>query len=89
MPTAATPISIAAGQLFTGGGHLAGYNFRETAGAVAKVRLWDNTSAAGVILATVALAANGSIDLVCDRRFAKGVFAEIVSGAVEGSIFIG
>jgi hypothetical protein len=67
----------------------AGFVIRETAGAVAVVRLYDNPSAAsGTLIDDVALAANESA-----REFypngiwaATGIYVKIVSGAVEGSI---
>lgn len=84
---------FAAGALAVGVGVLAGYTLRETAGAVATVRLWDNASAAsGTILATVALAANASAVSIADSGgiwFNAGVFAQVVAGTVEGSVFLG
>lgn len=67
-----------------------GLRIAETAGAVARVRIWDNTSAAGTILDEVRLLANAS-----DWRDEEGVmvnigiFVEIVAGTVEGSLRIG
>ncbi|SDN73762.1 hypothetical protein [Allokutzneria albata] len=69
-----------------------GITVRETAGAAAEVRVWDNASAAsGVLLETVALAADGSVSLLHPVGIfaAAGVYVEVVSGAVEGSIRIG
>lgn len=70
-----------------------GFSLRETTGATgAVVRLWDNTSAAGTILEEIALAAGESA-----REFyspvgiegATGLFVQIVSGTVVGSVRIG
>jgi hypothetical protein len=76
----------------TGSAYLAGYTIRETAGAAAAVRIYDHESAAsGVILAAVSLAADGSVDVMypSSLRALRGVFVDVVSGAVEGSIRIG
>ena len=72
-----------------------GITVRETGGvAVAKVRVWDNASAAsGVLLETIGLAAGQSAsfqyaaeDASGGLRATKGVYLEVVSGAVEGSV---
>ncbi|MEV0993423.1 hypothetical protein [Nonomuraea sp. NPDC050202] len=71
---------------------LVGYTVRETAGAAAVVRIYDHEAAAsGTILAAVALAANESVDVMYPRpaRAVRGVFVDVVSGAVEGSVRIG
>ena len=88
---AAQPKAIAAGAAFVGPGMYRGLVICETAASTAKVRLWDNASAAsGVLLDVVALTASTSSHRsnVGDIKFANGVFVEIVSGTVEGSIFI-
>ncbi|MGH8575340.1 MAG: hypothetical protein ACREXJ_00140 [Gammaproteobacteria bacterium] len=68
-----------------------GYSVRETAGAAAVVRVYDDpAAAAGTLLDTIALAANASQNVLHDGVFAaSGVFVDVVSGAVEGSIRIG
>lgn len=68
-----------------------GITLRETAGAAAAVRVYDNTSAAGTIVAVVALAANASATIAPpDGIFmANGVYISIVSGTIEGSVWIG
>lgn len=89
---AARPVNYAAGQLFTGTGKLSGLVISETGGAAGKVRLYDNTSAAGQLLAVLNVAANGSASLLFssdDVRFETGVFAQTVSGTIEGVVFIG
>ncbi len=69
--------------------YLRGFSLRETTGlAVALVRLWDAASATGQILDEISLAANESARELypvplCARI---GVYIEVVSGAVAGSI---
>lgn len=68
-----------------------GYTIRETAGAVATVRIYDNASAAsGTLLATISLAANESRDVQhpVGIRADRGVYVDVVAGAVEGSVRI-
>ena len=69
---------------------LGGFSIAETAGATAKVRLWDNaTTNSGTLVATIPLAANGSLtkEFKWGVRLAAGLYVEVVSGAVEGSLF--
>lgn len=91
MHSSAQAKTFAAGSLAGGAGFYAGFSLRETAGAAAVVRLWDNTSAAGKLIATIALPASSSKDFSVPAgvAFATGLFAEIVSGTVEGSVYIG
>ena len=83
------PMTLAAGQLVTGSGVVRGVSIRETAGAAATVRLFDNTAGSGTLLGTYGLAANASIDVdfSAGRQAAKGVYA-VITGTVEGSIFV-
>lgn len=86
-----TTKGFAAGALLPNFGIYGGYSLRETAGAAATVRLWDNASAAsGTIVATIALVANASRDFIAPQgvRFANGLFAEVVTGTVEGSVYL-
>jgi len=78
-------------QVATGGAWYCGYTVRETAGAAAIVRVYDGTSASGRFLGQVTLAANGECEIVHPRgvRAAGGVFVDIVSGAVAGSVLVG
>lgn len=80
---------IAAGSLLTGQGKLAGYSFRETAGAAASVKLFDNAAAgSGTLLATIGFTANQSKEISqLDLWFQAGVFA-VVTGTVEGSVYV-
>ncbi|GLY55216.1 hypothetical protein [Lentzea sp. NBRC 102530] len=65
----------------------------ETAGSTAVVRIYDNASAAsGTLLATIRLAANETFDVLFDGfgvRAVSGIYVDVVSGAVEGSIRLG
>jgi len=70
----------------------AGFTARETAGAVATLRVWDNPSAAsGTLLETIRLAANESAReyYVGGVFAAAGVYVEVVAGTVEGSVRVG
>jgi hypothetical protein len=70
----------------------AGFTLRETAGATAVVRIYDNASGAstGTVLDEIALAANESAReyYIGGIRADKGVYVDVVSGAVAGSIRI-
>lgn len=87
-------VPLAAGALATGPGQFVGISVHVATAAAAKVRLWDNASAAsGTILGTYELTASGVgsfFDIMYGpgRRFENGLFLEIVSGTVEGSAFI-
>lgn len=80
-------------QVFTGPCTYRGYSIRENAGTAgtASVRIWDGTSATGTLLAVVELATDSSAnESVPDGlRASKGVFFEVVTGTVEGSVRIG
>lgn len=69
-----------------------GLTVRETAGAAAALRVYDHASvASGTLLETVSLAANGSVQLLYSAGIwaVNGIYVDIVSGAVEGSIRVG
>lgn len=89
MYPAARPFVVpAAGGLILGGRCLRrGYSIRETAGAVAVLRLWDNSrTAGGQVVWSQPLAANAGLDKIPGYggvAFEQGVFAEVVSGTVE------
>lgn len=91
MSTQARTKALAAGALCPGPAIFAGFSVRETAGAVATVRLWDNPAAGnGNLLATIALAANASSHFAVPQGvWVTGIFAEIVAGTVEGSVYLG
>jgi hypothetical protein len=66
-----------------------GFSLRETAGTTAVVVLWDNASAAsGPVLEEISLAANESSREYYDPgiQAVKGVYVQIVSGTVAGSV---
>ncbi|GII88271.1 hypothetical protein Ssi03_62610 [Sphaerisporangium siamense] len=69
-----------------------GFTVRETAGATAVVRIFDHASAAsGTVLEEITLAANGSARELYGAGLltTNGIYVQIVSGAVSGSIRIG
>ena len=69
----------------------AGFTIRETAGATAVVRIFDHASAAsGTVLEEISLAANESAREYYPGGLhaAKGVYVDVVSGAVAGSVRI-
>lgn len=68
-----------------------GFSIRETAGAAAVVRVYDATSAAGTLLDTIGLAALESArEYYPGGVWAQtGIYVDIVSGAVEGSVRVG
>lgn len=71
-------------------GIYAGFSIRETSGgAVAVVRIWDNPSAAsGTVLEEISLASGESAreNYPAGIRASLGVYVQVVSGAVAGSI---
>ena len=85
------PKPIAAGQLFTGTGIYRGFSLRETSGAaLATVQLFDNTAGSGTLLDTIQLpqSMDDRYDFNEGVFFTAGIFA-VITGAVEGSIFVG
>lgn len=93
-PTRAIDVAgpAVSGSIITGRGLWKGLQLRETAGAAAAVRLWDNGSAASgsKLWATNVLANNNATALVPDRGviFERGIFLEVVSGTVEGVVLV-
>lgn len=83
----AEPIPGASGLVATVPGRYLGFTIAETAGAAAKVRIRDS-GASGTILEVITLVANESADEFYEGGvpFATGLYYELVSGAVEGSI---
>ena len=84
--------ATAAGQVVTGSGRLAGLALAETTGtAAAKVRIHDGVGAGAPLLFTVDLAANESVRDFFNGQglaFTAGIYVELVSGAIEGSVFL-
>jgi hypothetical protein len=69
-----------------------GFSVRETAASTAVVRIWDNPSAAsGTILEEIALAAGESAReyYAAGIWAASGIYLQVVSGAVAGSVRVG
>lgn len=86
------PVPLTAGALATGPGELLGITVHAT-GTTPKIRLWDNTSASGTLVGTYELTTSGvgsTFDVMYSpaRQFTKGLFLEVVTGTVEGSVFI-
>lgn len=68
-----------------------GFSVEETAGATARIRVYDNTSAAGTRVETITLSPNESAREYYGTGIAvtNGVYVEIVSGTVAGSVRVG
>lgn len=81
------------GPVVFGRGRFAGYALRETTGtAPAVVRLRDGIDPGGSLIVPITIPAGGSLDkyLTLDGvvKFANGLYVELVSGSVEGSVLI-
>jgi hypothetical protein len=95
-PGPARPLPVkagqASGQLIGPRAIVYGWNFTETTGAAAaKVRLWSGASSTGTLLLSLGLAAGASASqwttgpgVLADG----GVYLEVVSGSVEGAVFV-
>jgi hypothetical protein len=89
----AAPVALTgANQVVTAGPAVyRGLTLRATAAAV--VRVWDNPSAAaGTLLDTVAVATDASVHAWYGDggiRAARGIYVEVLSGTVEGSVRVG
>lgn len=70
-----------------------GFTVEETTGgAPAVVRIYDGTSNAGLLIESIALAAGESAsDWLADGglRCATGIYVDVVSGTVNGSVRVG
>jgi len=78
-------------QVAAGPGALyAGFTIRETASAAAVVRVFDGTSSSGVLIDEISLAGDDSARaFYADGiRCSGGVFVEVVSGDIAGSVLI-
>lgn len=94
MDAPATPVNVSAtGAARAAPADFRGYSLRETAGAPAVVRIFDHASAAsGDVLDEIGLAANESKQAFYPGRGVRakaGVFVQVVSGTVTGSVRIG
>lgn len=85
---AAVKVALAAGAIHGRPCTFRGLTVRETAGATATVQLYDSTAASGVLVATIALAANESVWIDTAVSARTGIFAA-VTGTIEGTVFIG
>lgn len=68
-----------------------GYHIHETAGATARVHIFDNASAAsGTYIGSATLTANGQVDVDIPHGVManQGVYVNVVAGAVAGHIRI-
>jgi hypothetical protein len=83
--SAAGPINLAAGQLFTGPGVYQG--MAVIAGAAATVTLYDNTAGSGTVVAVAQLAGAGTVIDAPPAGvfFSKGLFA-VLTGAPSGTV---
>lgn len=77
----------------SGYGRLSGWSIWESAGspAAAQVRFRDGTTVAGTFIGGAKLAASGTdpgMNMDEGVRFTTGVFMEVVSGSVEGVVYI-
>ncbi|MCK2242149.1 MULTISPECIES: hypothetical protein [unclassified Crossiella] len=89
---AANPVGVTtSAAVFSGACVYKGVSVRETAGAVASLRIFDGTTAAGTLLAAISLPANGSFaeNLPDGVRATTGIYFSVVAGAVEGSVRVG
>ena len=68
-----------------------GFSIRETAGATAVVRIYDNTANSGTLLDSVQLSANESRAEFYEPGIEVniGIRVDVVSGTVEGSVRVG
>lgn len=89
--TVAKAISGSSQILEATGVNVMGWSVRETAGAAAVVRLRNGGLVTSPIIAVISLAANGgeTVSLAeSGLRSDFGLYVQIVSGAVEGVIFL-
>ena len=87
MAAAASYPVTGTGQVFTGPGVYWGCSIRNTSGSPGIYQLYDNTSAAGTLVATYQLAAGASAadNPATGVFFSKGLWLQ-VSQTVEGSV---
>lgn len=90
-PAGTTTVPIGAGTtvLSATPGSITGFAFRETAGAVARVTLFDGADNAGALMIPISLVANESTRAFPGRALSFSKLAAVViSGAVEGAVFL-
>lgn len=89
MTGAGTPINVAAtGTVYTGNCFYRGFSIGSTAGAA--VVIYDGTSAAGTVLASFTLAANGfqHVDIPAGVRCGTGIHLT-ATAAIQGHVRTG
>ncbi len=92
MGVSANPKAFTAdGQILSAGAIYRGFAVRETAGSTAEIRIYDGTSTSGTFIGGTTLAANAQVTTIVDGGLwcAGGIYVDVVSGAVSGSIWIG
>lgn len=93
MSTPAAPLALTGsdGQHHSGVSVLRGWTIRETSGAaVARVKMHAGNSTSGAVVGEVSLAANGAETIWLDDGIAcaGGIYVDVITGAVEGSLFV-
>lgn len=85
----AVPASVTAtGQAVASCARLFGFSAIETAGAAATVALYDGTDTSGVLLASIALAANSSDTVwLGDGVQASAVYVDVSAGAATVTVY--
>lgn len=76
----------------TSAGRLVGWGLRETAGATVTGYLRDGCDASGDIIVPFSLAANEStrdVYIPGGLSFGRGLYVHIVTGSIEGSVWLG
>lgn len=71
---------------------IGGWNITEAAGSTAKIRLRDGITATSRLIATISLAANAQSNhsyAAPPSLLNNGIYIEVVSGSVEGSVQFG
>ena len=77
-------------QVLSGPGIYRGIVARETAGGTAVLQVRDGIGNTGTLLDLVSLAANGYASGTNQEvRFTTGLWVEVVSGSIEGSVRLG
>lgn len=86
-PAVAIALTGADQLVYTGPGIYAGLVLRETDGAGgASVQVRDGTSNTGTLIDVVSVDAYGSATSGASVRFSVGLYVEVVTGTVEGSV---
>lgn len=96
MAYAKRPLDIAAGAgatVYTGGGGLFGITLREDTaiGAPASVAVYDNTAAAGTVIARIRLGIDGESNVTWAKgvKFGTGLHITATGGDISGMVIVG